>query len=107
MKKSYIIIEGKEYPCYVTMGAFLEFRKETGKEATEDLALTAISDMLAWLWAVVKSASRREKVEFPMSLDEFADSITPSELPDILKAIEPDAEEAPDKEDSKKKRHRS
>ena len=109
MNKAFVKIDGKEYPCYVTMGAFLEFKKETGKEATEPEALSGMTDMIAWLWATVKSASRREKKDFPLTLEEFADAITPDELPEILKAINPEEEaaETSDGGGSKKKTRRS
>lgn len=89
-----ISIEGKEYPCYVTMGAFVEFRKETGREASEVMESAGMCDMLAFLYSVVKSASRREKVNFSMTFEEFADAIRPDELPALMERIQEESTDA-------------
>ena len=54
------------YPAYQTMGAMLAFKQETGKEVTE-IPATDISSMMVYLFCVVRSACKREKVEFPFT----------------------------------------
>ena len=74
-----ISINGKEYPCRVTMGAFIDFKNETGREASE-ISSSSVSDMIVFIWCCIKSACRHDKVEFPYSLEEFADASDPETL---------------------------
>ena len=89
-----IKINGEEYPCYVTMGAFVDFKNETGREASGISSLD-LSDMVVFLWCCVRSACRAKKKEFPYSLQEFADAADPAGLNEFY------AQQA--EEDSKKK----
>lgn len=77
MKK--ITINGTEYPCRITMGAFLIFHELTGREAS-DISDAALSDMIVFIYACVKSACRADKVEFDLSLEAFADAASPDSL---------------------------
>ena len=52
-----IRIGGKEYPCQMTMGALLRFKKETGREVTE-VKGDSISDMITLLWCCVASVCK-------------------------------------------------
>lgn len=70
-------IDGKSYPCYQTMGALMILEQETGKNASECVSL---SDQIVFLWACCKSACRRENVEFPYTIEDFADNLTPDDL---------------------------
>ena len=69
-----IRIGGKEYPCQMTMGALLRFKKETGREVTE-VKGDSISDMITLLWCCVASACKRLNHPFDMSLMDMADSM--------------------------------
>lgn len=80
MKSLRISIDGKDYPCYVTMGAFLEFRNETGREVADALASGGVTDQITWLWSCVRSASRRDGDAMTLSLMEFADMLDPETL---------------------------
>lgn len=75
MRKTEVEIDGAKYPCYQTMGALLDFKRETGKEASE-ITEGALSDMVTLIWCCVRSACRREGVEFKLSLEGFADRMT-------------------------------
>ena len=75
-----ITIDGREYPCYVTMGAFLDFRDETGAEAQDRIASGNMTDMVTWLWACTRSASRREGNPMELGLRDFADRLGVDEL---------------------------
>ena len=74
MKTVKITIEGKEYPMRATMGAMEIFKKETGKDPSEMNQESAV-DMTAFLYGCVKSACRKDKVEFPYTLEDFMDSV--------------------------------
>lgn len=74
-----VTINGKAYPCRPTMGAMLRFKKETGKEVTE-ISNTSFSDLCAYLYCCVASASAADKVAFDMSLMDFADALTPEDM---------------------------
>lgn len=74
-----VTINGKEYPCRPTMGAMLRFKKETGKEVTE-LQGGSFSDLCAYLYCCVASASAAAKIPFKMSLMDFADALSPDDM---------------------------
>lgn len=82
-----ITIDGKDYPCRVTMGAMLRFKRETGREVTtvknDELSLLAV-----WLWCCIASASKHDGVAFDLSVDDFADSVTPAVLQAWQKSVE-------------------
>lgn len=69
-----IEINGKQFPCRVTMGAMLRFKRETGTDVSE-IGQNDISGLVTFLWCCIASACAADKVEFGMSLMEFADSI--------------------------------
>lgn len=79
MKKKHIKINGKEYPCRITMGAMLRFRNETGKDVNS-MKDSDITELVIFLWCCIASACAADKVEFGMSLMEFADSIDPDSV---------------------------
>lgn len=102
MTTTRITINGKAYPCGMTMGAMLRFKRETGKELSE-MDATSLSELCVFLWCCVASACRREKVEFAYTLDDFADNLDPEALAEWSKSVaEPNATEA-DERDAKKK----
>lgn len=78
MKKR-IMINGKEYPCRITMGAMLRFRNETGKDVNS-MKDNDITELVIFLWCCIASACAADKVEFGMTLMEFADSIDPDSV---------------------------
>lgn len=61
------------------MGAMLRFKKETGKEIT-DIDPSNFTDLCTFLWCCVVSASKREGIEFNMSLLDFADNLNPEDM---------------------------
>ena len=102
MRKIEILIDGKTYPCRQTMGAMLRFKAETGKEVTE--ITDSPSDLLAYLYCCTVSACKRDGVEFPMSLIDFADSITPDDLSRWTEAVNATAAQAPADESGEEKK---
>lgn len=81
MKKNVIKINGKTYPCRLTMGAALRFKEDTGKEVSETIG---ISDACRLLYHCAQSACNRDKVAFDMSLEDFADSL---DVKDVMQWI--------------------
>lgn len=78
-KRVEITVNGEAFPCYQTAGAMLRFKDLTGKEVSE-IKPRDISDLVKFIWCCVVSACSREKREFPLSLMEFADSLTPGQM---------------------------
>lgn len=87
-----IKIKDKEYPCRFTMGAALDFKRETDKDITH-LSQPELTDIVTLMWCCVRSACRIDKVDFDMSLEEFADSI---DVSDVLAWQEANAERRQD-----------
>jgi hypothetical protein len=79
MAKVEVTINGIAYPCRPTMGAMLRFKRETGKEITE-LNAESFEELCVYLYCCIASASSADKIEFNMTLMEFADSILPDDL---------------------------
>lgn len=88
------------FPCRQTMGAFLRFKRETGREATE--MTNDLTDLLTFLYCCTASAAAADGMEFNFTLEEFADRISPDELSQWTAAMQTEAAEANDAEDEKK-----
>lgn len=78
MMKKEIEINGKTYPCHLTMGAMLRFKDATGQSATSINADESLA--IEFMYCVVKSASSSQKVDFELSLQDFADSLSPADF---------------------------
>ena len=74
-----IKVKGKEYPCEMVMGAFLIFKRETGKDVSQ-MKQDDLEDLLMLMWCCVKCATQAECGEFPLDFETFCNSITPSVL---------------------------
>ena len=79
MAKIDVTIDNVKYPCRPTMGAMLRFKIETGKEITE-IDPKSFTDVCTYLYCCVASASAADKVDFRMSLLEFADALNPEDM---------------------------
>lgn len=95
-KKINIEIDGKEYPCAISMGAFDDYFEATGKEPEEKMSTREAG---VWLWACTKSACERAGVEFPFERKAFLNSVTP----DVLVAWANATQESVEKDSKKKK----
>lgn len=95
MKNVEVNINGNAYPCRLTMGAMLLFKQQTGREATT-IATDAISDLIIFIWCCIKSACRHDRIDFQLTLDDFADGITPEEAGVIFSVINDETEAQPD-----------
>lgn len=74
-----IVINGKSYPCRVTMGAMLRYKRETGKEVGE-LTQDDVSGLVTFMWCCVKSACAADGVAMDLDLEAFADALTPEDV---------------------------
>ena len=79
-----IAIDNKEYPCRVTMGAMLRFKRETGRDVS-GMGDGDVADLLTFLWCCVASACAADGVTFALSLEDFADRIDPDVMQDFFK----------------------
>ncbi len=92
MKRIEITINGEAYPCSPTMGAMLRFKQETGREIT-DIDPTSLTDLCAYLWCCVVSASKRDGKPFDFSLMDFADNLDPDDMRKWKEAVSAEATE--------------
>lgn len=70
-----IDINGKIYPCRVTMGALVRYKKDCGKDVSE-MDESDIEDLCRFLWCCVASACNADGETFGMGLEQFADSLS-------------------------------
>ncbi len=64
---------GVEYPTRVTMGAMIDFKRETGKDVNEigsDMELLTM-----FMYCCMRSACRADKQPFGLSFEEFSDGL--------------------------------
>ncbi|MBQ8793434.1 MAG: hypothetical protein IJZ63_01655 [Clostridia bacterium] len=90
MAKIEVTVNGVIYPCRPTMGAALRFKKETGKEIME-INGGSLTDVCTYLYCCVVSACAADKVDFNMSLMEFADALNPEDMQAWTAQMQPDA----------------
>lgn len=86
-KEIKIVIDGREYPCRVTMGALMRYNDVTGKEASE-IASHDVRSLVTFIWCCTVSACRHDRIEFEMSLEDFADSLSPDQLNGFYSNVE-------------------
>lgn len=91
-----IRVNGKDYPCYPTMGAAVGFNELTGRNIEN---MKGTSDFSKYIYCCARSASRREHVDFNMSLEDFCDGV----LIEDLNAFNAQTVETNGESDSKKK----
>lgn len=73
-----VVVGGSAYPAYMTNGAMLRFKQQTGRDLAESDG--GFTDTFTLLWCCVASACKREGVSFGMSLEEFADATNPEDI---------------------------
>jgi len=72
----------------------LRFKRETGKEVTE-IENGSISDLTAYLYCCVKSASKADGIDFDYPLYDFADALMPADLEKWTNSLMQDADGRP------------
>lgn len=83
-KKLTIKVGSEVFPCYPTMGAAVRFKDLTGRDIDD---MKGTSDFAKYIYCCAKSASRREKKDFDMSLEDFCDNILIEDLNDLNKEM--------------------
>lgn len=86
MKAFEITINGEVYPCTMTMGAFLDFKEQTGSDLSH-ADMTSLTDNVTFMWCVLKSSCRRNKKDFSFGLNDFADNIDMETLAEFQKLL--------------------
>ena len=79
------------YPCRMTMGAMLRFKRITGHEVSE-MPEGSVSEMAVLLYCCTASASNADGVRFEMDCDTFCDRIDPETMEAMSAAVQGDAE---------------
>ena len=81
MKKQILklTVGGKEYPCRVTMGAMVRFKRATGKDVSQ-LNQSDIGELVQFIYCCVQSACKADDVAFDTDFETFADSLEPDSL---------------------------
>lgn len=85
-KRIVIAVNGREVPCYPTMGAMLLFGETTGKDVSA-MDFNSVTEQFTYLWCCATEAAAREGVEFGMELKEFARAILPEDLRGWVEAL--------------------
>lgn len=73
------MVNGIEYPCRVTMGAFLRFKGCMGKDVSK-MDPSDLSELVTFMWCCVASACAADKRDFPLTLMEFADALADTDM---------------------------
>lgn len=100
MKK--ITVNGVEYPCYPTMGAFLRFKTETGLDISEVKNMDTSTSFIL-LYCCLVSACKAEGKIFELSLMEFADSVSVEQMTEWTQVMNASEEDKGVEETKKKK----
>lgn len=96
-----VSFNGKTYPMVLTMGAILEFKRLTGKDVSS-LEGDDLEGLLAICYCCLASACRAKEMEFPYTLQAFADNCTIEDINTMSAQIAAQqAEEAKKKEAGK------
>ena len=81
-----ITIGGKSYPCRVTMGAMLRFKRATGKDVAK-LDGDNMEELMIFLHSCLSSACKVDGVEFDMTMEDMADQMTPDDINEFYGAM--------------------
>ncbi len=72
-----ITIKGVSYPLELTMGAFLEYKRMTGKDFSEK-DQHSISTNIEFIFCIAKTTAKKRGKEFPFEdVIDFASYMTP------------------------------
>lgn len=73
-----ITIKEKSYPCVLTPGALIRFKRTTGKDPQH--LSGDFEDMMQFIYQCIASACRAEQMEFSIDFDTFIDSVGMEQL---------------------------
>ena len=83
---SKIVIAGKEYPCRVTMGALLRFKRATGHDVS-DMDYEDMEELMVFVHSCVTSACKADGVDFGLDVMDLADQLEPDALNSFYAAM--------------------
>ena len=86
MNKTTVNVGGKAYPCRLTMGAMLLYRRNMGKDVSQ-MQEGDLEEMLMLMWCCVASACRADGVDFDIDFERFCDLLTPQDMGEWNKAM--------------------
>lgn len=89
-----LTIKGHKYPCRVTMGAMVRFKRVSGKDVSA-IGSEDVSDLVLFMWCCVSSACSADGVPFDLDFELFADLLEPDVLGAFLGAIEGEEKKSP------------
>lgn len=89
-----LIIDGKEYPCRVTMGAMVRYKHASGQDVSA-IDEKAVSDLILFMWCCVVSACKADGVPFDMEFEDFADRLEPDALGAFFGVLQTDEKKSP------------
>ncbi len=70
--------DGKEYPCRITMGAMIRFKRMTGRDISEMDG--SVDDMATLIYCATASACAADGKKFEYTRDEFCDRLDSDEM---------------------------
>lgn len=94
-----VIICAKEYPSRVTMGAMIDFKRETGKDVN-DIG-NDVEQLTMFMYCCVRSACRADKIDFQLTFEEFADGINLEDFTTFQNGMAPEEDNAKKKKRAK------
>lgn len=74
-----IEVGGKAYPCRLTMGAMLLFKRNTGKDVSQ-MDASDMEDLLMLMWCCIVCACKADGIEFDTDFELFTCRITPQDV---------------------------
>lgn len=83
-----ITIQGKDYPCRLTPGAIVRFKRATGKTMDDFTSGKAdFEDNVRLLFECVASASRADQINLDFDCDLFMDMLDVNEIVALQKEL--------------------
>lgn len=96
-----VTFKGETYPMALTMGAILEYKRMTGKDVSS-LEGDDPEGLLVICYCCLASACRAKRIDFPYTLQDFADNCAIDDINEMSAQIAAQqAEEAKKKEAGK------
>ena len=83
-----ITIAGTSYPCRVTMGAMVRFKRIAGRDVSK-LTTDDVADWILFIWCCILSACSADGVSAPdMDFDKFADLMAPDTIEAFFSGVQ-------------------
>jgi hypothetical protein len=73
-----VIVDGREYPARLSVGAMFRYEEQTGKKVQSMTG--SVSETARLIYCMTLSACERDKVEFNMTFMEFCDALSAEDL---------------------------